>query len=147
MHDITKAQMASSVPFVSFVGIELLEVASGRAVAALDQRPETSNHLATVHAGALFTLGETASGVAMSGAFAHMLLHVRPVAAAAQVSYLKPAKGRVEASARTGEAPEMILGRLEQDGLVRFDVEVELRDAAAAVVATMTIAWHVSRRL
>jgi uncharacterized protein (TIGR00369 family) len=146
MHEIIKAQMASTVPFVSFVGIELLELASGRAVAALDQRPETSNHLSTMHAGALFTLGETASGAAMAGTFAAMLLQVRPVAAEAQVRYLKVAKGRVQAMAKTTEPPETILASLEQDGVVRFTVDVDLIDAADAIVATMTIGWHISRR-
>jgi acyl-coenzyme A thioesterase PaaI-like protein len=57
MHDLIKARMASTVPFLSYVGIEILEVAAGRAVAALEQRQDTSNHLSTIHAGALFTLG------------------------------------------------------------------------------------------
>lgn len=146
MHDIIKARMASAVPFVSLVGIEIIEVAPGRAVAALDQRSETSNHLATMHTGALFTLGETASGAAMSGTFASMLMQVRPVAAQADIRFLRIAKGRIEAIARTTEAVEKILGRFGEDGTARFAIEIDLTDETGANVAAMTVDWHVSRR-
>jgi hypothetical protein len=82
----------------------------------------------------------------MSGTFAEVLSQVRPAAAEAQVRYLKPARGRVQAITRTTEPPEAILASLEQDGLARFDVGVDVTDAANATVATMTVGWHVSRR-
>ena len=49
------------------LGVDWISEKLGRvaAVAVLDQRDEVSNHIGTMHAGAMFTLGETASGGAM----------------------------------------------------------------------------------
>lgn len=47
----------------------------------------------------MFTLGEAASGAALAGAFAPVILQVRPVPAGAQITYVKIAKGRLFATA------------------------------------------------
>jgi uncharacterized protein (TIGR00369 family) len=146
MHDMIRDQMAKAVPFASFVGVELIEVGPGTAKAAIEPRSDIANHLGTLHAGALYTLGETASGAAVTGAFAAQMLSVRPVAAEARVRYLRLAKGRIEARASTAEPAGALLARLEADGKVRFAVEVELVDTEGAVVAGLTVEWHVSRR-
>lgn len=52
------------MPFARHSGVVLQEVADGAAVASLPPAPEILNHVATVHAGAVFTLAETASGSA-----------------------------------------------------------------------------------
>jgi hypothetical protein len=82
----------------------------------------------------------------VTGAFAAQMLSVRPVAAEARVRYLRLAKGRIEARASTAEPAGALLARLEADGKVRFAVEVELVDTEGAVVAGLTVEWHVSRR-
>ena len=68
-YDMIKAQLGTIVPFQNYVGVELLELADGTASAQLEQRDETTNHIKTQHAGAMFTLGEAASGAAMAAAF------------------------------------------------------------------------------
>merc|ERR1739841_235484 len=45
-----------------------------------------------MHAGAMFTLGEAASGAALGGVLGDQLLAVRPVAADASIKYLKTGK-------------------------------------------------------
>ncbi len=54
--------MADTVPFARHTGVVLDEVADGSAVASLPATDTILNHVATVHAGALFTLAETAFG-------------------------------------------------------------------------------------
>ena len=144
-YEAIRAQMGAAVPFAAHVGVELTEISDGAAAARLAQTETSVNHIGTQHAGALFTLGEAASGGAMAGAFAPVLLGVRPVAARAEIAYERIAKGTVTATARTSEPGATLLERLEAEGRVVFDVMVTLRDAEDRTVATMQVAWHVSK--
>ena len=143
MFETIKAHLAGAVPYAGLTGIELKEIGPGRAVAQLKQRPELGNHLGTLHAGALYTLGEAASGGAMTGAFAERILSLRPVAAEARISYAKAARGTVTATAIASEAPEQLKARLNADGKVRFGVNVDIADEQGQPVAAMVVAWHV----
>lgn len=145
MFAMIKAQMGQTVPFATHTGIVIEEVAGGRGAASLDQRHETSNHIGSQHAGALFTLGEAASGAAMAGGFADILLSIRPVAAKAEISYLKVAKGRITASAKVDGDVQEVRASLERDGKVQFPVEVSLTDASGVEVAAMRVEWHVRK--
>src|SRR3954471_23443018 len=107
--------MSEAVPFAKYLGVELVEVGDGVARARLVQRQDLSNHIGTMHAGALFTLAETASGAAMAGAFAEMIGSLRPVAAEAKISYLKLARGIVSCTAKTAEPAEALRRRLHDE--------------------------------
>jgi uncharacterized protein (TIGR00369 family) len=142
-YDMIKAHLGSAIPFANHVGVELGDVGDGTASATLVQRKETSNHIQTQHAGAMFTLGETASGAALAGALAPVILEVRPVASGAQISYLKIAKGKLTARAQTSIPGADALATLQNEGKVAFDVSVDIADADGDTVASMTVAWHV----
>lgn len=141
-----RKQLADAVPFAKYLGVELKEVTRGHAVALLPDRPELLNHIATQHAGALFALGETASGGAMAGAFAPIILEVRPVASEATIHYLKPARGAIEAEATLTGDPDLLMSELQSEGRVRFPVAVALRNAAGDKVAELEVQWHVSMK-
>jgi uncharacterized protein (TIGR00369 family) len=143
MYDLIRSQLAEAVPFVKLLGIELLDLGDGFARARLVQRPDLSNHLATMHAGALFTLAETVSGAAMAGAFAEMIMGIRPVATEARIAYLKLARGIVTCTAGTAEEAGALRRRLREKGEVAFEVEVNLFREDEQRVAAMTIAWNV----
>ncbi|MEO9575702.1 MAG: YiiD C-terminal domain-containing protein [Tateyamaria sp.] len=142
-YDMIKAHMTQAIPFAAHVGIELIEIGDGTATAALDQRRETSNHIQTQHAGAMFTLGEAASGAALGGALAPVLLDVRLVASGAQISYVKIAKGRLTATAKTSAPGAELLATLQDVGKVTFSVDVDIHDEAGDTVVTMHVDWHV----
>jgi acyl-coenzyme A thioesterase PaaI-like protein len=93
----------------------------------------------------LFTLGEAASGAAMAGGFLLVLAKVRPVAATANIQYLKVARGLIRAHARIGEATELLRMRLEEAGKVQFAIAISMTDKGGTEVATMQVEWHVSR--
>lgn len=142
--DALKAQLSAAVPFASHVGVELREITEGAATAALDQSHSTSNHIATMHAGALFTLAEAASGAAMAGMFLERLAALRPVAASATIDFVKPAKGTITARAAVEGAKSMLFGTLDSEGKVRFPVKITITDAEDREVARMTVDWHLS---
>ncbi len=145
IYDMIKQHMADSVPFAKFIGVELQEVSGERGVATLVKRGEVENHIQTMHAGAMFTLGEAASGAAMGGLLADQMLSVRPVAANASIKYVKTAKTDITAIAKASVSQEAALGTLNADGKVVFDVHVDIQDADANTCAEMTVAWHIKK--
>ncbi len=145
MFNLIKSQMGSSVPYAAHTGVTLVDVSAGEASAVLEQRTETSNHIGSQHAGALFTLAEAASGAAMAGGFADTLMSIRPVAAGANIKYLKVAKGRISAHAKVEADLAEIKSVLESSGKVQFPVHVTLTDQSGVEVAAMTVDWHVRK--
>lgn len=143
-YDLIRKQLGSSVPFAKHVGVEIERIESGRATARLPFRAEGLNHLGTQHAAALFTLGEAASGAAMAGTFAPILLEIRPVAAQASIRFLAVAKGPVRADAVvTGDAKELV-DAVKAGGKTQFPVVVTLTGEDQSKVGEMTVDWHVS---
>jgi uncharacterized protein (TIGR00369 family) len=135
--------MTMAVPFVGHLGLEITEISAGEATVVLPRRPELNNHVGSQHAGALFTLAETASGAAFVGAFAVRMGDVTPLARRAEIDYLKVANGPITASAQLGVDAAEVLATLDAEGRVEFPCEVELTDAEGNRVATATVSWHV----
>lgn len=142
-YDAIAQGMTQAVPFAGYLELEITSVGPGEATVVLPERPELGNHVGSQHAGALFTVAETASGAAFVGAFAERMGDVTPLARSAEISYEKIAKGPIEAKARLGVPAEDALATLDAEGKVVFPCEVELSDASGQRVATATIQWHV----
>lgn len=143
-YEMIKAHLTQTVPYALHTGVELLEVADGKGVARLEQRPETENHIMGQHAGAMFTLGETASGAAVAGALAPVILQMRPVAAMAEITYRKFAQGTLMATARTSASGSELMAAIEREGKVSFDVTIEICNADGDCVVEMKVNWYVS---
>ncbi len=141
--DAIAAGMTQAVPFAGHLGLEITSVAEGEAVVVLPERPDLTNHVGSQHAGALFTVAETASGAAFVGAFAERMGDVTPLARGADIAYEKIAKGPIEATARLGMPKDEALATLDRDGKVEFPCEVVLTDPSGTKVATATVRWHV----
>ena len=142
--DALKAQLSAVVPFAAYVGVEITDIGEGTATTVLTQSLNTSNHIATMHAGALFTLAEAASGAAMAGMFLERLAGLRPVAASSTIDYVKPARGAITAYAEVDGTKPALLTALDSEGKVRFPITVRMEDAAGREVARMTVDWHVA---
>jgi uncharacterized protein (TIGR00369 family) len=145
MLDMIKAQMGSAVPFAKHAGIELKELSPTVGIARLLQRHEVSNHVGTMHAGALFSLAETASGAVMAGIFAQNIMNIRPVVSEARITYLKSARGDITATATTALTAEALQAQLDEAGHVVFDVMVNLTDENAVNVAKFSATWNVKK--
>ena len=145
-YDMIKAHLSKAVPFANHTGVVIEELAAGTARATLALRPEVSNHIGTMHAGAVFTLAEAASGAAMAGAFADVLLELRPVAAEATIAFLTVSQGDLVAEARIFGVPAEVRAEMDAAGKVSFSVEVTITDAVGVTVSKVMVAWHVSRK-
>jgi acyl-coenzyme A thioesterase PaaI-like protein len=141
--DALQEGLAGAIPFNNHLGLLLAEVAPGRGIVKLPDRPELHNHVGTQHAGGLFAAGEFASGAAFLGSFAEQLARVTPLARSAEIEYRKLARGVITATARLDEPVADLVEQLEKDRKVEFTVEVDLTDADGHVVAAMTVDWHV----
>lgn len=141
--DLIAKGMSQAVPFVGHLGVEVTSIGEGEATAALPDRGELFNHVGSQHAGALFTVAETASGAAFVGAFAERMGELTPLARSAEISYEKIANGPITATARLGIPAEEALATLDAEGKVEFPCEVELTDGDGAIVATASVRWHV----
>jgi acyl-coenzyme A thioesterase PaaI-like protein len=134
--------MPALVPFVKTLGLEYLEVDSDRAVLRLADDPAFHNHLGGPHAGAIFTLAESASGALVIAAFEDLLPRVTPLAAGAEITYSKVQKGPVTAAAEFGRPAAEVRAELDETGAtVQFPVEVTMRNADGVQTSAMTIAW------
>jgi acyl-coenzyme A thioesterase PaaI-like protein len=138
--------LLATVPFARTLGIEFESVGpdeSGRAVAIcrLPDADALHNHVGGPHAGALFALGETASGAVVMGTFADELSRAIPLAVRAEIRYAKLAKGDVRATARLTGDPADVVAALDAGERPEFAVEVELARADGAVTAVLTVTW------
>ena len=136
---------AAAVPFAGFLGIEYDEVGPERTVLRLADDPAKHNHIGTLHAGALFSLAESASGLAVTAAIADKLAGVTPLAAKAEIAYRKVARGDVTAAARIDGSVADVLATLDAEGRVRFPVVVDVADESGEVCAVVRVEWHLRR--
>lgn len=111
-HDVG-ALLLQTVPFARTLGITFDSVGDGQAVSRLPDRPDLHNHVAGPHAGALFTLAESASGAAMLSMLGDQLERAVPLATSATIEYRKLAKGEVHAEARLLATRDEVVAQLD----------------------------------
>lgn len=145
VYEMIRTALGESVPFAKHAGVALIQVGAGEATAALAQTATSINHVGAQHAGALFTLGETASGGAMAGAFAEHLSTIRPLVTQTTISYRKLATGTIMAKAKLKGDPGALRAILVETGQISFDVDVILENQEAAEVAAMTVTWNLRK--
>lgn len=144
VYEKIKQQMMSTLPLVSLLGIQIEEISCGTARVIMPANPKINNHLGSQHAGAVFTLAETASGAAMAGGFAELILDLRPVAKEARIQYLKVLKGSTRAEAKVEGNLAALKQSLQQDGKVAFPVQVAIFDEEGTHVAQIQVEWYLS---
>lgn len=131
------------VPFAAHAKVETLAAPPGTGRARIPDAPELTNHIASVHAGALFTVAESASGAAMMAGFGDLVAGgVRPLVRRSEIRYLRIARGEIVADATPAEPVEAIRARLAEAGRADFEVKVALTDAAGERVAEMDVTWN-----
>ncbi|MFJ9953511.1 DUF4442 domain-containing protein [Kitasatospora sp. NPDC091207] len=131
----------STVPMARTLKLEYLETTPERAVLRLPDQPEYHNHVGGPHAGAMFTLAESASGCIVLGAFGAQLSRAVPLAVSAEISYKKLAMGAVTATAVLGRPVPDIVAELDKGERPEFPVTVEITRADGAVTGVMTVIW------
>jgi acyl-coenzyme A thioesterase PaaI-like protein len=138
--------MLQAVPFARTLNISFPEVAVDdggvvRVVAELPDDPALHNHIGGPHAGALFTLGETASGAVVLATFGDQLGRAVPLAVRAEVGYQKVAMGTVRATARLDRPAAEVVAELDAGTRPEFGVVVEVHTLDGTPTARITVVW------
>ncbi len=131
----------STVPMAHTLKLAYLETTPERAVLQLPDQAEFHNHVGGPHAGAMFTLAESASGCIVLAAFSDQLSRAVPLAVSAEISYKKLAKGTVTATATLGRPAAEVVAELDAGGRPEFPVSVEITREDGAVTGLMTVIW------
>ncbi|GCD98728.1 DUF4442 domain-containing protein [Embleya hyalina] len=139
--DAVAEGLRASVPFVRTLGLEFVELAADRAVLRLPDEPAHHNHIGGPHAGAMFTLAESASGAIVIAAFGDQLGRATPLAVDSTIRYLKIARGPVLAEARLGRPAAEVIAELDAGTRPEFVVAITVRDEAGVTTAEMTVTW------
>ncbi|MCG7528030.1 DUF4442 domain-containing protein [Streptomyces sp. OfavH-34-F] len=133
--------LAATVPMVRTLNLEFLETTADRAVIRMPDQPDYHNHVGGPHAGAMFTLAESASGAIVIAAFGDQLSRAVPLAVRAEIGYKKLAMGEVTATATLGRPAAEVVAELDAGERPEFPVTVEIRRADGAVTGEMTVIW------
>ncbi|MDX2934795.1 DUF4442 domain-containing protein [Streptomyces ipomoeae] len=133
--------LAATVPMVGTLNLEFQEASAERVVVTLPDQGEFHNHVGGPHAGAMFTLGESASGAIVLAAFGDQLSRAVPLAVNAEIAYKKLAMGAVTATATLGRPAAEVIAELDAGRRPEFPVSVALQRADGAVTGEMTVVW------
>ncbi|MGW2089765.1 DUF4442 domain-containing protein [Streptomyces sp. NPDC001880] len=133
--------LVSTVPMARTLNLEFLETTAERAVVRLPDQAEYHNHIGGPHAGAMFTLAESASGAIVIAAFGDQMSRAVPLAVKAEIGYKKLAKGVVTATATLGRPVAEVVAELDAGRRPEFPVVIEIRRADGAVTGEMTVVW------
>lgn len=131
------------LPFNALIGV-------GRDVdgaLSLPAHSKYGNHLGSVHAGALLTLAEAASGDLLLREFGGIGFPVVPVVRRMESKFRKPAQGSIHAVATlAAEAKAEFLTSLTAKGRALVVVAVDVHDEAGAHALSASVEWFVARR-
>lgn len=136
-----------SVPILEAMGVTVVEVGPGRAVAELPPGPNV-NHFGVTYAGSLYSVAEMLGGVLSAATFDldGELAGFVPLVKESTIRFRRPALGVVRATANLAEDEA---ARVRADALAtgkgEFVLEAVLTDAGGEVVATTTGTYQVRR--
>ncbi|MEV4870926.1 DUF4442 domain-containing protein [Streptomyces syringium] len=133
--------LAATVPMARTLNLVFDETTAERAVVRLPDQPDYHNHVGGPHAGAMFTLAESASGAIVLAAFGDQLSRAVPLAVRAEIGYKKLAMGEVTATAELGRPAAEVLAELDAGERPEFPVNVAITRADGAVTGEMTVVW------
>lgn len=138
---VVRESMPTAVPMMGTLDISFEELESQRVLLSMPDRQEYHNHIGGPHAGAMFTLAESASGALVLANFGDRLAEFTPLAVEANIRYLKIAMGPVTAEATMADDPADIITQLERGTRPEFEIVVTIRDAAGVETGAMTVLW------
>lgn len=133
------------LPFNVMIGMKESAEDDG-SVMVLDADVKYTNHVGTVHASALYAIGEATAGQAMSDLLGADSPKFLVLLARSEGKYRKPAEGRIKSWVTTPkETFDELIESLSRKRRAKCPVDVELRDDAGDVVGLFSYDWIVSK--
>ena len=125
--------LSRMVPYSGAVGARVVSLEPGRVRIELSDHRRVRNHLGSIHAVALVTLGELASGLATLTA---VRPGVRGIVVGMTVEYIKKARGRLVAESHSEPPP--VTETIEHVAVAT------IRDLRREEVARLAVRWRLS---
>jgi len=137
MDAATMSATLAKIPYTRELGLTLDQVAGGEVKMTLPDGDSNRNLAGTVHAGLLYTFGESLAGVATG---LETLEHAFPFARRAEIRYLRPARGAVHGTASV-EPHEIrrVLDELSRNGRSELTVHARLSGEDGKTVAELDV--------
>jgi acyl-coenzyme A thioesterase PaaI-like protein len=127
----------AKIPYTNTLGLTLDRVVDGEVQMTLPDGDANRNLAGTVHAGLLYTFGETLAGVA---AGLETLEQAFPFARRAEIHYRRPARGTLHGTARVESSDvRRVLDELARDGRSELTVRARLSGDDGETVAEVDV--------
>ncbi len=129
------------IPFNKPHRFQIVRLQPGTAAVSAALTRANRNHIGTMHACALATIGEFAAGLALLGAFSPT--EYRLIMSRLEVDYLRRADGPVTAESALPDADRAQLqGHLQAEGKAERVMTAHLRNGAGDLVAEVRTHWQ-----
>ena len=145
-YELIRRRIEDIIPLNRLLGIQIVSIAEGIAEARLPFRKDIANHLGSVHATAIFSVAEAASGGAVAGAFAHEISKLRLVAVAGEVRFNKVSRLALIAHAAVKDLLRALRGCLAGAGKIEIDVSVAVCDEIGTDIAATQVKAAIGQR-
>lgn len=134
----------TEIPFNRLVGMERAREPEGMLSLPGDIR--YTNHLGTVHAGAMLALAEASSGEFLLREFGSLPFPVLPVVRRVEAKFRKPARGAIHSRVKVSPADrDTFVQTLGERGRALLEVHVDVHDEQGTHVLATTVEWFVAR--
>jgi acyl-coenzyme A thioesterase PaaI-like protein len=143
--DAIGAMMHQLVPMVATLGLEYQEVSAEAAVVVLRDQPSYRNHVGGPHAGAMFTVAESATGAVAIAAFGDLLDRAVLLPMTATIDFLAIAKGDLTATARIDGDVAAARASFEAGQRPEFDIVAAITTADGVQTGQMRARWTLKR--
>jgi len=128
-------------PFNSHLKTRMLEWTPLSARVELKMHRGVKNHVGSIHAGALFTLGESVAGLVIIKNFSFK--KYRPIMRDVSVDFLKQARGDVYAVVKTTQSEiDRVKKDVDKEPQI-LPMETNIFDGASGLVAKVRTTWQV----
>ena len=138
----TMCALSLMSPFNRHLKAKMLEWTDEKAVIQVRRIRRVRNHVGSIHAGALFTLGETCAGLVIIRNFPFK--YFRPLMRDVRVNYSKQARGDVVGGAII---PPVDIARMhetiKQGEIPTIDVTTNIFNDQKEIIAVVTTTWQV----
>ena len=133
------------IPFNRLIGLGRIEQ-MGNSCLSLTPYAHHLNHVGTVHAAALFSLAEAASGDALVKRISLQLKELTAVLRSSEVKYHRPARGTIRTVTTLNDNElDRFFDRLAVRNQAFLDVRVTLVDESDDAVLSGCFTWFVRR--
>lgn len=137
--------LLARIPYLAPHGLQAVQAADGSVTVHQPFRPALANYVGIVHAGAIYTLAETAAGIVANELVTHLGGFI--LLSGASVRYTRRVEGDASATARAdGAAAAAALARFETEARAEITIGVVVTTPDGETAFTGSFDYALRRR-